>query len=66
MVCKIKDFKKNVAINPASGQLYETDIKSLNKTLENIIIPNDTEVIKLHTAFLDIEVDFDPVKGFAS
>ena len=41
-------------------------ISSLNKTLEKHYHPNDTEVIKLHTAFLDIEVDFDPVKGFAS
>ena len=67
MVCKnFKDFKKNVAINRASGQLYETDIKPLNKTLEKHYHPNDTEVPKLHTAFFDIEVDFDPVKGFAS
>ena len=67
VVCKnFKDFKKNVAINRASGQLYETDIKPLNKTLEKHYHPNDTEVPKLHSAFFDIEVDFDPVKGFAS
>ena len=34
VVCKnFKDFKKNIAINRASGQLYETDVPSVNKTL---------------------------------
>jgi len=63
--CKtLKDFRKNIAINKASGQLYETDIKPVNKTLEKNYLNVDAP--KLHTAFFDIEVDFDPVKGFAS
>ncbi len=59
-----KDFKKNVAINRKTGRLYETDIKPLNKTLAQHY--EGAESPKLHTAFFDIEVDFDPVKGFAS
>ncbi len=65
VICKNnKDFKKNVAINRASGQLYETDIKPVNKTLAKHYL--GVEQPKLHTAFFDIEVDFDPVKGFSS
>ena len=64
VVCKnFKDFKKNIAINRASGQLYETDIKPVNKTLAKHYL--GVEQPKLHTAFFDIEVDFDPVKGFS-
>ena len=37
VVCKnFKDFKKNIAINRASGQLYETDIKPVNLSLIHI------------------------------
>ena len=64
VICKnFKDFKKNIAINRASGQLYETDIKPVNKTLARHYL--GVEQPKLHTAFFDIEVDFDPVKGFS-
>jgi len=63
--CKsLKEFRKNVAINKSSGKLYETDIKPVNKTLEKHYLNVDAP--KLHTAFFDIEVDFDPVHGFAT
>jgi len=63
--CKsLKDFRKNVAINKKSGKMFETDVRPINKTLEKNYL--NAEIPKLHTAFFDIEVDFDPVKGFSS
>ena len=63
--CKsLKDFRKNVAINKKSGKMFETDVRPVNKTLEKNYL--NAEIPKLHTAFFDIEVDFDPVKGFSS
>ena len=63
--CKsLKEFRKNVAINRASGQLFETDVKPVNKTLEKHYLNIDPP--KLHSCFFDIEVDFDPVRGFSS
>ena len=63
--CKnFKDFRKNVAIARKSGKLFETDIKPLNKTLA--LHYNGVEPPKLHTCMFDIEVDFDPVRGFSS
>ena len=58
-----KDFKKNCAINRQHG-LFESDIKPLNKTLAKHY--EGVEQPKLHTAFYDIEVDFDPTRGFSS
>ena len=62
--CKnLKDFRKNVALYK-HNKLYESDIRPLNKTIakhyENVDTP------KLHTAFFDIEVDFDPERGYSS
>ena len=63
--CKsLKEFRKNVAINKKSGKMFETDVRPVNKTLEKNYL--NAEIPKLHTAFFDIEVDFDPVKGFSS
>ena len=59
-----KEFKKNIAINRATGKLYETDVKPVNKTLEKHYL--NIEPPKLHTCFFDIEVDFDPVNGFST
>ena len=59
-----KDFRKNVALARKSGKLFETDIKPLNKTLA--LHYNGVEPPKLNTCLFDIEVDFDPVKGFSS
>jgi len=58
-----KDFKKNVAINQ-HNTTFESDIKPLNKTLAKHYI--NAEPPKLHTAFFDIEVDFDPQRGYSS
>ena len=59
----IKDFKKNVGINKHNG-LYESDIRPINKTLAQHYLNVDSP--KLQTAFFDIEVDFDPTRGFSS
>jgi len=67
-VCEIwcknsKEFRKNVALYKHSG-LFESDIRPLNKVLERHY--QNTEVPKLQTAFFDIEVDFDPERGYSS
>ena len=59
----IKDFKKNVGINKHNG-LFESDIRPINKTLAKHYLNIDAP--KLQTAFFDIEVDFDPQRGFSS
>jgi len=62
--CKnVKDFRKNVAINSQSKK-FESDIKPLNKTIAKHYSGADTP--KLQTAFWDIEVDFDPERGYAN
>jgi len=62
--CKtLKDFRKNVAINK-HNKLYESDVRPINKTLEKHF--NGSEPPKLQTAFFDIEVDFDPERGYSS
>ena len=59
----IKDFKKNVGINKHNG-LYESDIRPLNKTLA--VNYTNCQAPKLQTAFIDIEADFDPGRGYSS
>jgi DNA polymerase elongation subunit (family B) len=61
--CKrLKDLHKERRIN-AGKSLYESDIKPEVRCLsENY---NGVDSPKLHTAFFDIEVDFDADKGFA-
>ena len=59
----VKEFRKNVAIN-RSNKTYESDIKPLNKTIAKHY--NGADTPKLQTAFFDIEVDFDPQRGYAS
>lgn len=63
VVCKnTKDFRKELAIN--SGKtIYEADINPIFVTLSEHYINADAP--KLHTAFFDIEVDFDPKKGYS-
>lgn len=58
-----KDFKKNVAMN-SHNRLFESDIKPLNKTLAKHYL--GAEPPNLHVAFWDIEVDFDPERGYSS
>jgi len=59
----IKEFRKNLAIN-STVKKYESDIKPINKTLAKHYLNADTP--KLQTAFFDIEVDFDPERGYSS
>lgn len=62
--CKnIKEFRKNVAINKGN-KTFESDIKPINKTIAKHY--NGVEPPRLHTAFFDIEVDFDPERGYSS
>lgn len=58
-----KEFRKNLAMY-GHVQKYESDIKPLNKVLEQHYLNADAP--RLHTAFYDIEVDFDPERGYAS
>ena len=58
-----KDFRKEMAIH-SNKKLYEADINPIFVCLsENYL---NAESPKLHTAFFDIEVDFDPERGYAS
>ena len=58
-----KDFRKNLGLYKGR-KLYESDIKVINKTLAKHY--NGAEPPKLQTAFFDIEVDFDPERGYSS
>ena len=59
----IKDLKKNIGINN-NNKLFESDIRPLNKVLAEQYIGAD--VPDLNVAFFDIEVDFDPLRGYSS
>ena len=58
-----KDFQKEQRIH-SSHKLYESDINPIFKTLEENYL--GAEPPKLNVAFFDIEVDFDPERGYAS
>jgi len=64
IVCKnTKELRKEQAIN--SGKtLYEADINPIFVTLSENYLNADPP--KLNVAFFDIEVDFDPERGYAS
>lgn len=64
IVCKnTKEFRKELAIN-SNKRLYEADLKPTFVVLsENYL---NAEPPKLNVAFFDIEVDFDPERGYAS
>jgi DNA polymerase elongation subunit (family B) len=58
-----KEYQKEIKIH--SGQkLYESDIKPVFRCLEENYLGKDAP--KLNVAFFDIEVDFDPERGYAS
>jgi DNA polymerase elongation subunit (family B) len=64
IVCKnSKDFRKELAIN-SNKKLYEADFKPTFVTLSENYLNADPP--KLNVAFWDIEVDFDPERGYAS
>jgi DNA polymerase elongation subunit (family B) len=64
IVCKnTKELRKEMAIN--SGKtLYEADINPIFVTLSENYINQDAP--KLNVAFFDIEVDFDPERGYST
>jgi DNA polymerase elongation subunit (family B) len=57
-----KEFRKEVRMH-SSKNIYESDINPIFRCLEDNYKGQDGP--KLHTAFFDIEVDFDPERGFS-
>jgi DNA polymerase elongation subunit (family B) len=57
-----KEFRKEVRMH-SSKKIYESDINTIFRCLEDNYKGQDGP--KLHTAFFDIEVDFDPERGFS-
>ena len=63
-ICKTqKDFHKELKIN-SNKRIYEADINQIFVCLSEHYL-ND-EAPKLNVVFFDIEVDFDPERGYAS
>ena len=64
VLCKnVKEFRKELAIH-SNKKLYESDINPIYRCLEDHYLNIDAP--KLNVAFWDIEVDFDPERGYAS
>ena len=64
IVCKnTKELRKEQAIN-SGKELFESDINPIFVTLSEHYLNQDSP--KLNVAFFDIEVDFDPERGYAS
>jgi DNA polymerase elongation subunit (family B) len=62
--CKnVKELRKELAIH-SNKKLYESDINPIYRCLEDHYLNVDAP--KLNVAFWDIEVDFDPERGYAS
>lgn len=57
-----KEFHKELKIN-SGKRLWESDINPVFRCLEENYLGQKSP--KLQTAFFDIEVDFDPVRGFS-
>ena len=57
-----KEFRKEVRMHSGKA-LYESDINPIFRCLEENYKGQDAP--RLNTAFFDIEVDFDPVRGFS-
>jgi DNA polymerase elongation subunit (family B) len=57
-----KEFRKEVRIQ-SNKQLYESDINPIFRCLEENY--KNIDAPELHTAFFDIEVDFDKERGFS-
>ena len=57
-----KEFRKEIRIQ-SGKQLYESDINPIFRCLEENYKGQDAP--KLNVAFFDIEVDFDPERGFS-
>lgn len=64
ITCKThKEFQKEQRIHN-NQRLYESDINQVFRTLEENYLGQEPP--KLNVAFFDIEVDFDPERGYAS
>jgi DNA polymerase elongation subunit (family B) len=59
----LKEHRKELAIH-SNKKLYESDINPIYRCLEDHYLNQDAP--KLNVAFYDIEVDFDPERGYAS
>ena len=57
-----KEFQKEMRVN-SNKRLWESDINPVFRCLEDHYLGATSP--KLQTAFFDIEVDFDPVKGYS-
>jgi len=57
-----KEFVRELKMH-SNRQLWESDLKPVFRCLEENYLGQDAP--RLHTAFFDIEVDFDPVRGFS-
>jgi DNA polymerase elongation subunit (family B) len=57
-----KEFRREVRMH-SGKQLYESDINPIFRCLEENY--KDQDAPEIHTAFFDIEVDFDKVRGFS-
>jgi len=58
-----KEFSKERRIQ-GGKRLFESDIRPVNRCLEEYYL--DREAPDLHVAIFDIEVDFDPERGFSN
>ena len=64
VTCKSnKEFQKEIRIH-SDRRLFESDIKPAFRCLEDNYLGKDAP--KLNVAWFDIEVDFDPERGYAS
>jgi hypothetical protein len=59
----LKEHRKELAIY-SGKKLYESDINPIYRCLEDNYLNQDAP--KLNVAWFDIEVDFDPERGYAS
>jgi DNA polymerase elongation subunit (family B) len=59
----VKEHRKELAIH-SNKRLFESDINPIYRCLEDHYLNVDAP--KLNIAFFDIEVDFDPERGYAS
>ena len=64
VTCKnVKELRKELSIH-SNKKLYESDINPVFRALEDHYLNVDAP--KLNVAFFDIEVDFDPERGYAA
>ena len=57
-----KEYTRELKVH-STKRLWESDVKPVNRCLEENYLGQPAP--RLHTVFFDIEVDFDPVRGFS-